>query len=227
MSILWAFLPITIMVVLTYVVFKFASKVRIWTPKRTGWIVLIYLVLGMISFIGIFMLPDNAVKTIPEKELRQAIAEEQKLTEMYLDEKFDEIPTDYLVYCETYEGIAEDIELTLGDNMYGNTRVSITWNDSQSNDIVVTYYETPLLFNRIDISKDVQPLTVKFEDNHFYISQMGKTLNYNSFQANLEMRELEKYEGMHNSLDRLIGLRILHLNVPKHFNIIDTSGWVD
>lgn len=40
-----------------------------------------------------------------------------------------------------------------------------------------------------------------------------------------ELLNSTKYESYNNPLNELIGKRILHLNVPKQFNIIDKDGW--
>ncbi|MGE7021829.1 hypothetical protein [Solibacillus cecembensis] len=227
MSVLLIFLPILIMGVLIIGVKKLASKVRIWTPKRTSWVMIIYFMLGVISFIGILIMPDKTMKVLSEQQLKVALAEEKKLDELYWADKFDQIPADYFVFANSYEGTAEDIEITLADNSY-NTRVAVTWNDSKSNNIVATYYEMPIIYNRIDISKDLEPPTIEFKDNHFYISEVEKKVEFYTIQAKLEMLEPINMGYMqYGEFDRFIGNRILHLNVPKHFNIIDNSGRVD
>lgn len=227
MSGILMFLPILIIVVLIVGVIKLASKIRIWTPKRTSWVILIYLVLGAISFIGILVMPDKTTKALSEQQLKVAWAEEQRLGELYKAEKFDQFPTDYFVFANSYEGTAEDIEITWGENSY-STHVSVTWNDSKSNDIIVTYYESPIIFNRMDISKELDPPIIEFKNNHFYISEEEKTVKFYSIRANIDMLHPQYFEHRpFESLDRFIGKRILHLNVPKHFNIIDNSGRVD
>ncbi|ATP38706.1 hypothetical protein CSE16_00925 [Solibacillus sp. R5-41] len=114
----------------------------------------------------------------------------------------------------------------MADNVY-ITRVSVTWNDSKSNDIVATSYETPIIFNCMDISKDVQPPIIEFKNNHFFISEEEMILDFISIRANLDMLNPKYYGQVSDSLNGFIGNRILHLNVPKHFNIIDNSGRVD
>lgn len=227
MSLLWVFIPILVTSVLIIGVIKLASKVRIWTPKRTSWVIITYLMLGVISFIGILIMPDKTTKVLSKQQLKVAIAEEKELDELYSADKFDQIPADYFAFANSYEGTAEDIEITLADNLY-STSVSVTWNDSKSNQIVATYYETPIIYNRIDISKEIEPPTIEFKDNHFYISEVEKRVEFYSIQAKLEMLEPKNMGYVqYEDFDRFIGNRILHLNVPKHFNIIDNSGRVD
>ncbi|MEK4423707.1 hypothetical protein [Solibacillus sp. FSL K6-1523] len=227
MNILWVFLPILVMGVLIIGVVKLASRVRIWTPKRTSWVILIYFMFGIISFIGILIMPNKTMNPLSEQQLQIALAEEKKVDELYWADKFDQIPADYFVFANSYEGTAEDIEITLGENVY-NTRVAVTWNDSKSKEIVATYYESPLIFNRMDISKEMQPPVIEFRDNHFYISEVEKRIEIYSVRAKVEMLDPKNMGFMPGEdLDDFIGNRILHLNVPKHFNIIDNSGRVD
>lgn len=226
MSVLLMFLPILIIVIILIGIIKIASRVRIWTPKRTSWVILIYFLLGAISLIGILIMQDKTTKVLSEQQLKVALAEEQRIDELYGADKFDQIPADYFVFENSYEGTAEDIEITLGGNVY-NTRVSVTWNDSKSNQIVATYYETPIIFERMDISNKMQPPTIEFKNNHFYITEEEMQLDFTSIQANIEMLEPIDFDQMSYSFNRFIGNRILHLNVPKHFNIIDNSGRVD
>ena len=172
-------------------------------------------------------MPNKTAKLLSEQQLKIALAEEKKVDELYWADKFDQIPADYFIFANSYEGTAEDIEITLGENVY-NTRVAVTWNDSKSNEIVATYYETPPIFNRMDISKEMQPPVIEFKDNHFYISEVKKRMEFYSIQAKLEMLEPKKMGTVqYEDLDDFIGNRILHLNVPKHFNIMDNSGRVD
>ncbi|MEG0386570.1 MAG: hypothetical protein RR642_17685, partial [Solibacillus sp.] len=225
MNVLIAFLPILLIIVFLLGIIKLASRIRIWTPKRTSWVILIYFMLGVISLIGILIMQDKTTKTLSKQQLKVALEEEQKIDELYGADKFDQIPADYFVFTNSYEGTAEDIEITLGGNVY-NTRVAVTWNDSESNHIIATYYETPIIFKRMDISKDIQPPTIEFKNNHFYITEEEMQFDFTSIQVNLEMLKPIDYDQMSYSLDHFIGNRILHLNVPKHFNIIDNSGRV-
>lgn len=41
----------------------------------------------------------------------------------------------------------------------------------------------------------------------------------------IDLLNTSMYESYNNPLNELIGKRILHLNVPKQFNIIDKDGW--
>lgn len=43
--------------------------------------------------------------------------------------------------------------------------------------------------------------------------------------CSMELLNSSEYESYNNPLNELIGKRILHLNVPKQFNIIDKDGW--
>ncbi|MEG0385061.1 MAG: hypothetical protein RR642_09940 [Solibacillus sp.] len=226
MNLLLAFLPILLIIIFLIGIIKLASKIRIWTPKRTFWVILMYFMLGVISLIGILIMQDKTTKPISEQQLTAALAEEQKIDELYDADKFDQIPADYFVFENSYEGTAENIEITLGGNVY-NTRVTVTWNDSKSNNIIATFYETPIIFERMDISKHLQPPTIEFKNNHFYITQEEMQLDFTSIQVDFDMLKPIDYEQMSYSFNRFIGKRILHLNVPKHFNIIDNSGRVD
>lgn len=227
MSIILAFLPIVIIGALIIGVVKLASRIRIWTPKRTSWVILIYFILGVISFVGILVMQDKTMKQLSEQQLEIALAEEQQLDELFETKRFDLISANYFVSENSYEGTAENIEITSSVGSF-NTRIAVTWNNSESNNITATYYETPIIFERMDISEDMPPLKVEFENNHFYITEEEMQLDFASIQANFEMLKPHYFESArYGSLDGFIGKRILHLNVPKHFNIIDNSGRVN
>lgn len=224
-----SFLPIIILLIIFFGLGKLLTKIRIWKPKRTFWFATIYFTCGFIAFVGLFIM-SNRDERVAADETLQAYKEEnmeisQQLKYKYMD-SMDFINPAYLQFTKMYEATEENIEIIRDDNSY-HLHVVVTWTDSNKNEIKASYYETPLFINRVNISQFIEPPEIKFEQNNLYIQEVEKEVNVTTMNFALEMYDFIVYEGPSNPLEDLIGLRILHLNVPRHFNIIDNSGWID
>ncbi len=123
-------------------------------------------------------------------------------------------------------------ELTLTTNLeYPATRVVVTWRDDpNSNEIFASYYEFPFVFSGIDITDKIVAPEMTLDDSTLSIVEKREVkVTYHHIQPNIEI--LENYYENHSNEERyhnyLMGQQMLHLNVPKHINIIDNSGMIN
>ena len=199
------------------------TKLKIWKPKRTFYFAVTYIGLGIFSFIGLLVMHDKTDTQASEEELQQMIVENDKLSQQLKYRNYGNLKPEYLKFTKTFEATAEDIEINY-DNVGYQIRIVVEWNDSTSNEIEMNYYETPLYYNRMNISELVKPPTIELVDNQLVIHEIETTIKVRSASISLMMLGLEGDPFGDDRLGNLIGLRILHLNVPRHFNIIDTRG---
>ncbi|AWE06011.1 glucose-6-phosphate isomerase [Lysinibacillus sp. 2017] len=220
-------LPIILVVIIILGLGKLLAKFRIWKPKRTFWFANIYFTCGIIAFVALFILSSQYERIAADDELQVYIEENQKLSQDIKYKNVDNLKPEYLQFTKTFEATEENIEIVRADNSY-HLRVVVTWNDSDTNDIEASYYQTPIFINRANISKLINPPEIKFEDNNFYIQEVEKEISAKTMHFSLELYDsMTVYEDTYNPFEEIIGLRILHLNVPRHFNIIDNSGWIE
>ena len=218
-----SFLPLLILLAILLGAGAVLTKLKIWKPKRTFYFAVTYIGLGVFSFIGLFVMHDKTDTQASEEELQQLIAENDKLSQQLKYRNYGYLKPEYLKFTKTFEATAEDIEINY-DNVGYQIRIVVEWNDSTSNEIEMNYYETPLYYNRMNISELVKPPTIELVDNQLVIHEIETTIKVRSASISLMMLGLEGDPFGDDRLGNLIGLRILHLNVPRHFNIIDTRG---
>ena len=220
------FLPILILLAILLGAGAVLTKLKIWKPKRTFYFAVIYIGLGVFSFIGLLVMHDKTDTQASEEELQQLLVENDKLSQQLKYRNYGNLKPEHLKFTKTFEATAEDIEINYDSGGY-RIRTVVAWNDSTSNEIEVSYYETPLYFNRMNISDLVKPPTIKLVDNQLVIHEPETDIKVKSASISLMMLDLENNPFGDDRLGDLIGLRILHLNVPRHFNIIDNSGWIE
>ena len=218
-----SFLPILILLAILLGAGAVLTKLKIWKPKRTFYFAVTYIGLGIFSFIGLLVMHDKTDTQASEEELQQMIVENDKLSQQLKYRNYGNLKPEYLKFTKTFEATAEDIEINY-DNVGYQIRIVVEWNDSTSNEIEMNYYETPLYYNRMNISELVKPPTIELVDNQLVIHEIETTIKVRSASISLMMLGLEGDPFGDDRLGNLIGLRILHLNVPRHFNIIDTRG---
>ena len=219
-----SFLPLLILLAILLGAGTLLTKFRIWKPKRTFYFAVIYIGLGVFAFIGLLVMHDKTEIQASEVELQQHLKENNKISQQLKYRNYENLKPEYLKFTKTFEVTAEDIEINSGG--YG-IRIVVAWNDSTSNEIEVSYYETPLYFNRMKISELVKQPTIELIDNQLVIQDHETDIKVKSASSSLRMLDLENNQFGDDLLGDLIGLRIFHLNVPKHFNIIDKRGWIE
>ena len=201
----------------------FISKIRIWKPKRTFWFALVYLVCGLLAFGYLLFMSSNVEKAASRNYLQQQRDENEQLIADLKVRKFESLREEHLKFTKTFEATEEHVEVIHDENSY-YLPVVISWVDSTENTIVASYYETPLYLNRMNISPFIEFPSIEMKDNKIYISDKGVEVTAKSMYISLDILNANSGKFSDN-LNDLVGERILHLNVPKHFNIIDSGGW--
>jgi hypothetical protein len=194
------------------------KRITTWRPKHTLFISFTYFLIGLISIIGIFVMQDKSEKLASEQELQRQIEFNQKLNDEIKLRNYNSLDNSLLKFTKTLEMDTTNLEVVRGDNSY-DLRIVIEWNNSKSNEIMASYYETPMYYYGMNISDKVQQPTIQLRDKKLYVGTPLTTIKAQSLR--LTMYTFNNQEASQD----FIGLRILHLNVPRHFNIIDTSGW--
>lgn len=202
----------------------FITKIRIWKPKRTLVFVAVYFGCGLLAFVYLMFMSGNIAKA-PSKELlqEQLMANDQLTGDLKLRE-FESLKEEHLKYTKTFEATAENIEVIRNEaGQY--LPVYISWIESDENKITVSYYETPLYLNGVYITPFVEEPRVEWDENKLYIVEADTMVTMKSVHFSSQLLNIGFPSRSDEPLYNLIGQRILHLNVPKQFNIIDNDGW--
>lgn len=229
-SIILVFLPILIVIGALFLLRFVLSRVTLMTPKRVWLFVGGYIVLGLISLIGISMLADDSTKTLSSDKLQQILDENKKVSEFVKEREWESIDEKYVKSNTTYTLATEDFTIDLADGAVHDTRIFASFNDKTTNEIELTYYEMPLIVNGIDLTEKVPPLAIYFDNDRLSITEGAPIaeLQYHTFRPVLMGMEVFFEEVSYENRGHLIySPRILHLNVPRHMNMIDNSGWVN
>ena len=219
------FLPIVIVIAIIFIARYVLAQVKLWTPKRIFTFIGIYLALGTISLIGIAVMSDNRTKSVSEQQLQQALAESKEVNQ-YINNDVKLIDPKFIKDEKRFTTTSDKLTVMVGEDAY-SANIIVTWNDEKIDDVIATLYQLPYIVFGIDISDRVPPLQVQYENNELAINVQRIELKYASFKPHLEV--FKSHLGNDNSLlayNHFTGKRILHLNVPKHINIIDNSGWI-
>jgi len=200
------------------------SKVQIWKPKRTFWFAIVYFSCGIVALVYLLFVSGNVEKIASDKVLQQQLEETEQLEIDLKNRRFESLKEEHLKFTKTFEATEENIEVVR--NQTGHyLPVVISWTDSTDNKIEASYYETPLYLNRVYISPYVIAPKIEWDENKLYIVETETKIMAKSMRLSMELLNSSEYERYNNPLNELIGNRILHLNVPKQFNIIDKDGW--
>ena len=200
------------------------SKVRIWKPKRTFWFAIVYFSCGIIALVYLLFMSGNVEKIASDKVLQQQLEETEQLEKDLKNRQFESLKEEHLKFTKTFEATEENIEVVR--NQTGHyLPVFISWTDSAENKIEAAYYETPLYLNKVYISPYVTAPKIEWNENKLYIVETETKIMAKSMRLSMGLFNSSEYESYNNPLNELIGKRILHLNVPKQFNIIDKDGW--
>ena len=201
------------------------TKMRIWKPKRMFWLSAIYFGCGLFAFVYLLFLSSNVEKVVSDQVLQKHIVENEQLMMDLKNREFDSLKEEHLKFTKTFEATAEDIEILRNEDSY-YLPVFISWIDSTENKIIASYYETPLYLNRVNISPYVEVPRIEWNENKLYIVETETKVTAKSLRFSSEILDQNDIHRFGDPLDELIGHRILHLNVPKQFNIIDKDGWL-
>lgn len=199
------------------------TKFRIWRPKRTFYFALIYMACGLVAFVYLAFVSQNIDRAESTEFLKQQREENIKLSERLQHRDFSVLKEEHLKFTKTFEATAEDVTISRVQLNYSIQTV-INWTDATDHKITVSYYETPFYMKRINISPYSKQPKITFSNNTIFIQNQDTKVSMKMMDMSVQMLEnIEIMGTVTDSVDGLIGNRILYLNVPKHFNIIDNG----
>lgn len=199
----------------------FMSKFRIWKPKRTFYFVLIYALCGLVAFTYLLIASKDMQQAESKDVILQQIAENEAMAERLQKRDFTALKQEQLQFTKTFEPTAEDVKVNR-DAVLRHIHTVINWVDTAEDTITASYYETPIYIKRIEMTPYVKQPDITFENNTIFIRDLERRVKTKTINMSLEMIQEEKWT---DQTDGFVGNRILYLNVPKQFNIIDSGGW--
>lgn len=199
----------------------FMSKFRIWKPKRTFYFVLIYALCGLVAFTYLLIASKDMQQAESKDVILQQIAENEAMAERLQKRDFTALKQEQLQFTKTFEPTAEDVTVNR-DAVLRHIHTVINWVDTAEDTITASYYETPIYIKRIEMTPYVKQPDITFENNTIFIRDLERRVKTKTINMSLEMIQEEKWT---DQTDGFVGNRILYLNVPKQFNIIDSGGW--
>lgn len=226
-----AFLPIVVVIgVIIGVIFvsrAMLARMSIWAPKRIWIFAGSYIALGFIAFISLPFIAGNEQRILAEQEIATVKQQVDLASTQAANNEWDKIDEAYKKAEYVFEAEESTIDVQ-ADMASANVYVYVTWNEEKTNNITATYYELPTITSGIDITNELLPTQVQFEQDVLTIKEPQVELTYYTLRPTLTVVEnfvdTFNYDGsLHNYF---IGHRILHLNVPKHITIMDNSGWL-
>lgn len=218
---LWImFLPIILVVIAIALVGLLMSKFRIWKPKRTLYFFIAYAICGLAAYIFISFTSNDMNRAVSEETIRQQQTENEQMIERLQLRDYTVLKDQHLKFTKTFEPTEEDVTVNRDEELRGINTV-INWVNTDESVITASYYETPMYTDRIPINSYVKQPTITFENNTIFIKDTEYRLKVKLVSLSLEMLDDESWT---SKRDGFVGNRILYLNVPKHFNIIDSGG---
>ena len=199
----------------------FITKFRIWKPKRTVYFIMAYMLCGLVAFVYLLIAAKDMEKAVSKETIRQQQVENREINERLKMRDFDILKEEHLKFTKTFEPTSEDITINR-DGELGHIYTVINWVDTPENTITASYYETPIYNKRIDLAPYVDLPAITFEDNTILIKDKESRIKIKTINMALEIINEERWN---NVTDGIVANRILYLNVPKQFNIIDSGGW--
>ncbi|WP_274308779.1 hypothetical protein [Solibacillus daqui] len=205
-----------------------AKSNSLWKPKRARLFILVFSLVGIASYLGVTFFVKDTAQVASEQMLKAEIQNNASMVEALELRNFAVLKNVEVKYSETLHPTEQKLELLRDDTTY-DIPVYIEWNDSTEDEIIATYYETPLYLNRINISDKINPPKLALKDGELLLFNEVATVEVHSFRSTSQTMSymLDLQEFFRDDLSELVGLRILHLNVPRHFTIIDHDGWIE
>lgn len=222
-----SFVPILAVIGLVVAARFFVTRMSIWTPKRTWLFVGGYIGLGFLAFISLPFIAGDAQKVLSREEI--AVLQEQvdEANAHAMNNDWSLIDEAYKKEQFTFTANGSNITVKQDSAPY-NTLIYVTWVDRATNDIEATYYELPVISSGVNLTNDIPPTAITFEQDVMTVKDEETELTYYTMKPTLMVVEnfIESFHYEDALHDYFIGNRILHLNVPKHMNIIDENGWI-
>lgn len=199
----------------------FMAEFRIWKPKRTFYFVITYALCGLVAFTYLLIASKDMDQAQSKDVIVQQLAENEEMTERLKMRDFTVLKQEQLQFTEMFEPSAEDVTVNR-DGELRHIHTVINWVDTPENTITASYYETPIYIKRVYMTPYVKAPEITFENNTIFIKDKESRITRKTINMSLEMLNDERWN---DRTDEFVGNRILYLNVPKQFNIIDSGGW--
>ena len=222
-TILWiSFITIVcVVVVVIWLARKLLANVKVWTPKRVGWFIGVYIVAGIIAMIVLTTMEQDVV-ILAEEELHALSEDEDALREVLNKASYNELDERYIKQSLVYEmkGDTLTLDIVNEENFYN---IIIERNrDLEVREVVVKYYETPHVRFGIDVSSYMEQPVMKLENDQFYMEPFRLVnIQYNQIEPTIQIADnlLTNERFQRDSF----GMRFLYLNVPADVHIINSS----
>lgn len=198
----------------------FMGKFSIWKPKRTFYFVMIYALCGLVALTYLLIASKDMNQAESKDVLLQQIADNEEIVERLKMRDTTVLKQEQLKFTKTFEPTAKDVTVNRDGELHF-MQTLINWVDSSDDTITVSYYETPIYMKGVPMTPYVKVPDITFENNTIFIKDQESRVTMKTINMSLEMLGDERWN---DRTDRFIGNRILYLNVPKQFNIIDSGG---
>ena len=223
-AILWiSFVTIVcVVVVVMWLARKLLANVKIWTPKRVGWFISTYIVMGIIAM-AVLTTMEQDVVILAEEELHALSEDEDVLREALNKASYNELDEQYIKQSLVYEMQGDTLTLDIVSEEKFYDIIIERNRDSEVREVVVKYYETPYVLLGMDVSSYMEQPIMQLENDKFYMEPFGNIeIKYNQIKPTIQIVD---HLVANKSFQRdSIGIRILYLNVPADVHIINSSG---
>lgn len=222
-----SFIPIVAFIGLIIAARFFLTRMSIWTPKRTWVFIGGYIGLGLLSFISLPFIAGDAQKVLSREEIAELMQQVDEVNAHVANNDWSLIDEAYKK--ETFTFTADGSNITVKQQSPpDNTFIYVTLADRTTNEIEATYYELPIISSGVNLTDEIPPTAITFEQDVITVKDEEIELMYYTLKPTLMVAEnfikpFHYEDALHHYF---IGNRILHLNVPKHMHIIDENGWV-
>lgn len=226
MTILMALVSIVSIISLLFLARYMLAKMSIWTPKRIWLFVAGYVGVGIVAFLYLTFSTTEEKILVSDKEIEAMQLREDEVKEYAANNEWEKIDPAYIKEQRSFLVETKEVELKIDSNVYSPS-IYITTSEAATNEIVATYYELPHFVSGIDVTEEILPAEIKFDQAILSLQEQPTELTYYTLKPTLMMIE-DNLDGVYSSTNHhryFIGQRILHLNVPRHIHIIDNSGW--
>lgn len=222
-----SFLPILAFIGLIVAARFFLTRMSVWTPRRTWGFVGGYIGLGFVAFMSLPFIAGDAQQVLLREEIAEVKQQVDEANTHVANNDWELVNPAYKK--ETFTFTADGSNITVKqESPSDNTMIYVTLADRTTNDIEATYYELPIISSGINLTDELPPTAIEFEQNILTVKDEELELTYYTMKPTLMVVEnfIEPFHYEDALHHYFIGNRILHLNVPKHMHIIDESGWI-
>ena len=221
----WISLIITICAVVfaIWLARKLLTNVKIWTPKRVSWFIMVYIAAGIVAMIVLAKM-DQDIAILEEEELNRMDEAEQAFHETLNKAAYNQLDERYLKKSLVYELQGDTLTLDIPSNGRFYDIIIERNRDPEVRDVVVKYYETPHVHTGMDVSGYIRQPAMRIENDIFYMEPFSSIeIKYNRIIPTIQMVD---YLFVNEYLERdIFGIRVLYFNVPAGVHITPTIEW--